>query len=57
MLSRTVYGRSVYATGGNAEASRLAGLPVNRVRFSTHVITTVCAGIAGVVIASRTRVG
>ena len=36
--SRTVFGRSVYATGGNEVASRLAGIPTSRVIMITYVI-------------------
>jgi ribose transport system permease protein len=57
VLSRTVYGRSVYATGGSIEAARLSGIRVDLIRASTYMITGVCAALAGAIIASRTGVG
>jgi ribose transport system permease protein len=57
VLSKSVYGRSVYAVGGNTEAARLAGIRVDVIRFSTYVITGFCAALAGSIIASRTGVG
>jgi ribose/xylose/arabinose/galactoside ABC-type transport system permease subunit len=53
VLSRTVYGRSIYAVGGNEESSRLSGLPTRSIRGSTYVITGVGAALAGIIIASR----
>jgi ribose transport system permease protein len=57
ILSKSVFGRSIYAVGGNAEAARLAGIRVERIRFVTYVITGLCAAVAGAIIASRTGVG
>ncbi|MCZ2849913.1 ABC transporter permease [Modestobacter sp. VKM Ac-2978] len=54
LLNRTVFGRHLFAAGGNAEAARLAGVHVNRVRATTYVILGVAAGIAAVISASRT---
>jgi len=57
VLAKTVYGRSVYAVGGNDEAARLAGIRVGLIRFSTYMLTGVCAALAGMIISSRTGVG
>lgn len=57
VLAKSVYGRSVYAVGGNGEAARLAGIRVDWIRFSTYVLTGFCAALAGMIIASRTGVG
>jgi ribose transport system permease protein len=56
-LARTVYGRSIYAIGGNTEAARLAGIPVDLLRGSTYVMTAVCSGIGGMILSSRLGVG
>jgi ribose transport system permease protein len=56
ILSRTPYGRSVYAVGGNFEAARLAGLRVDLVRGSTYVIVAICAAGGGILTASRSGV-
>jgi ribose transport system permease protein len=57
LLSRTVYGRRVYSTGGNLEAARLAGMRIDRIRISTYMITALCAAIGGMIVASQTGVG
>ncbi|MBL8600026.1 MAG: ABC transporter permease [Devosia sp.] len=57
ILSRTVYGRSIFAIGGNSEAARLSGMRVDLLRGSTYIITALCAGLAGMVLASRLGVG
>lgn len=57
LLARTVFGRSVYACGDNAEAARLAGLRVGRVRGATFTISGAAAGVAGVISSSRVATG
>jgi ribose transport system permease protein len=47
VLHRTIYGRTVTAIGQNPRAARLAGLPVDRVRFATYVLCGVFAGLTG----------
>ncbi|HEY9525327.1 MAG TPA: ABC transporter permease [Thermopolyspora sp.] len=53
VLTRTTFGQQVYAVGGNSEAARLAGIPVNRVIFAVYALAGLCAGLAGVVLAGR----
>lgn len=55
--SRTVYGRSIYAVGGNAEAARLSGIPVNRIRIIILGTTGLLAGISGFLLTSRLTSG
>jgi ribose transport system permease protein len=57
VLSRTIYGRVVFAVGGNPEAARLAGMRVRAVNVSTYMITGACAAIAGMITASQINVG
>jgi ribose transport system permease protein len=57
VLARTVYGRSIYAIGGNSEAARLSGLRVDLLRGSTYVISALCAGLAGLILTSRLGLG
>ncbi|GAA1626324.1 ABC transporter permease [Kribbella alba] len=52
ILSRTRYGRHVYAVGGNEEASRRAGIVVSRIRISVFAICSGMAAISGMVAAS-----
>ena len=42
----TTWGRWVFAVGGNAEAAKLAGIPVERVIVSVYVVSASCAGLA-----------
>jgi len=53
LLTRTVFGRHVYAVGGNAEAARRAGINVPRIRLLCFVLCSTIAAIAGVLLASR----
>ncbi|MBG6053762.1 ribose transport system permease protein [Salinibacterium sp. CAN_S4] len=53
VLAYTAYGQSIYAVGGNAEASRLAGIRTGPVVASTYVIAGISAGIAGIITASQ----
>lgn len=53
LLNRTVFGRYLYAAGGNPEAARSAGLPVNRIYIWAFVIVAVTAAISGLVQAGR----
>ncbi|HEY2343485.1 MAG TPA: galactofuranose ABC transporter, permease protein YjfF [Chthoniobacteraceae bacterium] len=45
----TVFGRNVYALGGNAESARLMGLPVARIRPAVYAVSGFCSALAGVV--------
>jgi D-xylose transport system permease protein len=53
VLSRTRYGRHVYAVGGNEEAARRAGITVDRVRISVFMICSFMAAVGGIMIASN----
>ncbi|MEU8236062.1 ABC transporter permease [Actinoplanes sp. NPDC048967] len=53
VLGRTSYGRHVYAVGGNTEAARRAGIPVDRIRISVFVIGSFMAAIGGIMAVSR----
>ncbi|MEH3032553.1 MAG: ABC transporter permease [Aeromicrobium erythreum] len=52
VLTRTRYGRHVYAVGGNREAARRAGINVDRIRVSVFVICSSMAAISGIIAAS-----
>lgn len=52
VLTRTRYGRHVYAVGGNDEASRRAGVVVSRIRISVFVICSGMAAVSGIIAAS-----
>ena len=55
IASRTRFGRHVYAVGGSAEASRRAGIDVDRVRITVFMISGFMAGVGGIMLASRLR--
>jgi D-xylose transport system permease protein len=55
LLGRTKLGRYMYAIGGNAEAARRAGVNLVRIRTTAFMLTSLTAGVAGVVYASRLR--
>jgi ribose/xylose/arabinose/galactoside ABC-type transport system permease subunit len=57
VLSRTTFGRSVYATGGNDVASRYATLEPRWIIFTTYVISGLATAAASVVLASRVMAG
>ena len=53
LLSKTSYGRKLYACGSNAEAARLSGINVVRIRIIMYILCGIMASIAGVITASR----
>jgi ribose transport system permease protein len=53
MLARTTTGRYMYAAGGNAEAARLAGVRVQRIKIVTFVISGGAAAVGGLIDTSR----
>lgn len=55
LASRTRFGRYVYAIGGNMEAARRAGINVTRIRITVFMLSSVMAGMGGIVLASRLR--
>ncbi len=57
VLTRTRYGSYVFASGGNPEAARRAGVSVGLVRTAAYALSGLSAGIAGILVASRTGTG
>jgi ribose transport system permease protein len=53
LLNRTRYGRHVVSVGGNREAARIAGVPVQRIVFSVYCMTGFLAGLAAVLLCGR----
>lgn len=53
MLSRTPFGRKVYAVGGNGQAATFSGIPRARIVFLTYVLSSFCVAMAGLLQASR----
>ncbi|MDH2926180.1 L-arabinose ABC transporter permease AraH [Lonepinella koalarum] len=57
LLGRTTYGRNTLAIGGNEEASRLAGINVDRTKLLIFVASGVVSALAGVILAARMTSG
>jgi simple sugar transport system permease protein/ribose transport system permease protein len=55
VLRATTFGRYVLATGGNASAARLAGVPVNRVKMAVYCLSGFLAGMAGLIVVAINR--
>jgi ribose transport system permease protein len=53
VLNRSVFGNHAQAVGGNAVAARLAGIRVDRTRIGALVISAVCAGAGGILLAAK----
>ena len=53
LAKRTTFGRHVYAVGGNAEASRRAGINVPRIRILVFMISSSMAAIGGIILAAN----
>jgi len=57
VMSRSVFGRYLYAIGGNAQASRLSGIPVKKTTLIVYVICGALAGLGGIMVSSRLNAG
>ncbi|MHA6631529.1 ABC transporter permease [Pseudonocardia sichuanensis] len=55
LLQRTVFGRGVYALGGDAESARRAGFPVVRLQLAIYALVGLLAGIAGIMHVTLSR--
>ena len=53
ILTKTVFGRRVYAVGGNEMAAKVSGINVAKIKVSVYSISGFLAGIAGLLLASR----
>ena len=57
LLEHTVFGRRVYAIGGNPQAARVSGINVDRTLIIVYSICGFMAGVAGLIMAGRTNSG
>ncbi len=55
VMNHTRLGRHVFAIGSNEQAAKLSGINVTKIRFITYMISSGCAAIAGIVMASRLK--
>lgn len=55
ILNKTYFGRYFYAVGGNEEASKLSGIRVSFIKYLVYALSGLFAGLAGIVMLSRTN--
>jgi ribose transport system permease protein len=56
-MTNTGFGRRIYATGGNEEASRLSGIDVGRVKIAVMALSSLVSAVSGILLASRMTAG
>jgi ribose transport system permease protein len=54
LMSRTIFGRSLYVTGLNATVGRLSGLSIRRAQFAAFILCSLTAALAGIIVTART---
>jgi ribose/xylose/arabinose/galactoside ABC-type transport system permease subunit len=57
IMNYTKFGRAVYACGGNAEAARLSGINVNKVKITVMIAVQFCSALSGVLVSSQVMSG
>lgn len=57
ILTKTVFGRHVFAVGSNINVAHMSGIDTKMVTLKCHMISGICAGLAGVVAASKVNNG
>jgi len=57
VMNRSRYGRYLFSLGGSREVSRLAGIKVPRIEFSSYLVSGLCAALTGLYLSSRMSVG
>ncbi|MDR1901553.1 MAG: ABC transporter permease [Treponema sp.] len=57
LLEKTKFGRYIYGTGGNEEATRLSGINVKKIRYMVYTLCSMLSGFAGVVLLARINSG
>ncbi len=53
LLTRTRFGRHVYALGGSEEAARLSGISVRRTKLLVYALSGICSAVGGLLLVSR----
>lgn len=53
LLNNTVFGRQVYAVGGNEEAAKLSGVKTDNIKIAVYSITGMMSVLAGIILMSR----
>ena len=55
ILRNTVYGRSLFAIGGNERTARISGLKVNKIKITTYMAVSTLAALVGILMSARTN--
>ena len=53
IMNKTIFGRQIYAIGGNNKAANLCGISVEKVKIIVYMISGFCAGIGGIIMGAR----
>lgn len=57
LLRKTIWGRYMYAVGGNEQAARASGISVEKIKMLVYLLSGLLAGLAGIVLTSRITTG
>lgn len=57
ILTRTKFGRGIYATGDEINSARLMGIKTNQIQFWSFIISAICATIAGIILVGQIGIG
>lgn len=57
LLNHTIFGRYLYAIGGNEKSAKLSGVPVRKVKVFVYMISGIFAGLSGMILSSRVAAG
>jgi ribose/xylose/arabinose/galactoside ABC-type transport system permease subunit len=57
LLKKTIWGRYMYAVGGNEQAARASGISVEKIKMLVYILSGLLAGLAGIVLTSRITTG
>lgn len=57
VLKTTIFGRYIFAIGGNKNAAKLSGVRTRRIELSVYVISAICASIVGMILSARISSG
>lgn len=57
VLKKTIFGRYVYAVGGNQQAAWASGINVNQVKMAVYALCGLLSGLAGILLTSRITTG
>ena len=55
VLTRTAFGRGVYAIGGNERAARIAGIPVDKIKISVFAINGFCGALGAILLMAKAK--